>query len=100
MSQQAQLPDEQKFNAFASKLKDFRETLPKDEQPMLDAMVAAAFQQEDRPADNDVQGYWWAARGPYGGMAVGGNPGWYGAPVYAATPWAAYYGYGYPVYYP
>src|SRR2546421_10654104 len=80
MSQQAPLPSQEKFSAFASKLKDFRETLPQDEQPMLDAMVAAAFQQEDKPADNDVQGDWWAARGPYGGVAVGGNPGWYGPP--------------------
>ncbi len=92
MSQQTPLPSAEKFNAFASRLKSFRDTLPKDEQPMLDAMVAAAFQQESKPAQNDVQGYWWVAYPAY--------PGWYAAPVYYGTPWAAYYGYGYPVYYP
>ena len=100
MSQQGQLPNQEKFNEFANRLKGFRESLPQDEQPMLDAMVAAAFQQEDKPAQNDVQGYWWAARGPYGNVAVGGYPGWYAAPVYYGTPWATYYTYGYPVYYP
>ena len=92
MSQQPQMPSQDQFNAFASRLKSFRDSLPKDEQPMLDAMVAAAFQQEDKPAQNDVQGYWWVRYGAY--------PGWYAAPVYYGTPWAAYYGYGYPVYYP
>jgi hypothetical protein len=92
MAEQAQLPNQDKINGFASKLKSFRDTLPQDEQPMLDAMVAAAFQQEAKPAQGDVQGYWW--------VRAGGYPGWYGAPAYYGTPWATYYGYGYPVYYP
>lgn len=89
MAEQTQLPNEAQFNAYASKLHAFRDTLPKEEQHMFDAMVHAAFQ-KDGAQSQDVQGYWWAA---------GGYPGWYGAPVYYGTPWAASYGYGYPVYY-
>ena len=92
MSEQANLPNQDKINGFASKLKSFRDTLPQDEQPMLDAMVAAAFHTDEKPAEGDVQGYWY--------VRYGGYPGWYGAPVYYGTPWANYYGYGYPVYYP
>ena len=89
MSEQAKLPSEAQFNAFAAKVREFRSTLPKEEQPMLDAMVHAAFKKEDQ---GDVQGYWWAPYPAY--------PAWYGAPVYYGTPWAYSYGYGYPVYWP
>lgn len=87
---QQQLPSQEKMNAFAAKLKDFRGGLPNDEQHILDAMVASAFQTADKPADKDVQGYWWA---------YPAYPAWYGAPVYYGTPWVGYYGYGYPYYY-
>ena len=89
MSEQAKLPSEAQFNSFAAKVREFRNTLPQDEQPMLDAMVHAAFKQEDQ---GDVQGYWWARYPAY--------PAWYGAPVYAGTPWAYSYGYAYPYYWP
>jgi hypothetical protein len=99
MSEQAKLPSESEFNAFAGSLREFRSTLPAGQQSMLDAMVHAAFKTEEK---GDVQGYWWAvAPGPYGPAVVGGPnivPGWYGAPVYAGTPWAYSYGYGYPYY--
>ena len=93
MAQSTQLPTEAQFNAYTAKLHTFRDTLPKEEQHMFDAMVHAAFQKDgakDGAPTQDVQGYWWVA---------GGHPGWYGAPVYYGTPWAASYGYGYPVYY-
>jgi hypothetical protein len=88
MSQQTKLPDEAQFNAFATKLRDFRGTLPKEEQHMFDAMVHSAFKKEGDQSQ-DVQGYWYV---------YGAYPGWYGAPVYYGTPWAYSYGYGYPYY--
>jgi hypothetical protein len=97
MAEQTKLPSETEFNAFAGRLREFRGTLPGDQQQMLDAMVHAAFKTEDK---GDVQGYWWAVRpSPVGPVTVAGPgpiPGWYGAPVYIGTPWAYSYGYGYP----
>jgi hypothetical protein len=89
MSQEAKLPSQEQFNAFASRLKEYRGTLGKEDQHMFDAMVAAAFRQENQ---GDVQGYWWAPAPAY--------PAWYGAPVYYGTPWAYSYSYGYPYYWP
>jgi len=97
MAEQAQLPSEQEFGGFVGKVREFRSTLPRREQGMLDAMVQAAFKTEEQ--QGDVQGYWWGyAATPAGPVPVGGPgpvPGFYAAPppppVLAVTPWGAAY---------
>jgi len=83
MADQVQLPNETDFNAFATRVQEFRGTLTDPQQKMLDAMVHAAFKKDDNA---DVQSYWYA---------YPAAPGWYGAPAYYGTPWAYSYGYGY-----
>ena len=43
MSQQTQLPWKSQFHSFAARLRECRDTLPGEEQRMLDAMVHASF---------------------------------------------------------
>ncbi|HLH21349.1 MAG TPA: hypothetical protein VK066_02425 [Chloroflexota bacterium] len=96
MPEQHQLPSEQAFNGFVGRLREFRSTLPQEDQRMLDAMVQAAFKTEEQ---GDVQGYWFAVQPtPYGPVAVGAPgpvPGFYVAPppppVYAVSPWGVTY---------
>ena len=78
MADQSKMPSEQEFNGFVGRLREFRSTLPERDQVMLDAMVQSAFKTEEQ---GDVQGYWYAARGPYGGVVVGGPP-----PAFYYTP--------------
>jgi hypothetical protein len=90
----AELPSEQEFNGFVGKLREFRSTLPAEQQRMMDAMTQAAFKTEQQ--QGDVQGYWYAVPTAYGPVAVGGPvPGFYVAPppppVYALTPWGVVY---------
>ena len=97
MAEESKLPNEQQFNDFVGKLREFRGSLSQDNQRMLDAMVGAAFKTEEQ---GDVQGYWYAvAPSIYGPVAVGGPgpvPGFYAAPpplpVYAVSPWGYAYG--------
>ena len=84
MADQAPLPSESEFNAFAGRMREFRATLTEPQQKMLDAVVHAAFRTDE---NSEVQSYWW--------YAYPGVPGWYGAPVYYGTPWAYSYAYGY-----
>ena len=88
MPDQVKLPSEEQFKSFVSELKGFRSTLSPDHQQMFDTMVRAAFRHDD---EKDVEGYWWAARGPEGNVAVGAHPEWFAEPVYIGTPWASYY---------
>jgi hypothetical protein len=96
MPEQPQLPSEEQFNGFVGRLREFRSTLPQEDQRMLDALVQAGFKTEEQ---GDVQGYWWGvAATPYGPVGVGGPgpaPGFYVAPppppVYAVSPWGAAY---------
>jgi hypothetical protein len=61
MSEQTQLPSEQEFNGFVGKLREFRGTLPQQDQRMLDAMVQAAFKTDNAEPQGDVQGYWYSS---------------------------------------
>jgi hypothetical protein len=82
-------PTDAQVEAFTQKLKAFRDTLPEDEQRLLNAMYYAAMGQQEAK-DEEVQSYWVAA-GPRG-VAVGGPYGW------AARPWGVAYGAYYPAY--
>jgi len=86
MSEQAQLPSVEERQAFAQKLGEFRNSLPENEQRMLDAMVIASF----TPAA-DVEGYEWFYTGPqYVPSTSSRNPYWYngsGAAAWNGTPW-------------
>jgi hypothetical protein len=57
MSQQQPIPSDQERKAFLEKLGQFRGSLAQNEQRMLDAMAAAAFQPQQ--GQGDVQGYGW-----------------------------------------
>jgi len=92
MSNQSQLPNATEFNAFATKLDAFRETLPQAEQGMFDAMVYVAFKPASEPRE-DVEGYW--SMRDYSHY-----PGWYQslASALPGTAWADSYGAGASVY--
>jgi len=75
-------PSEAQIQTFIEKLRTYRDTLPEDEQKLLNALFFAAMGQQ-KQKDEDIHAYW-VARGPYG------RPGWYG------RPWGAAYGYYYP----
>jgi hypothetical protein len=66
------------FEAFAKKLRAFRDTLPEDDQRILDAMYHASMGTHEEK-DDDMHAYWVAA-GPRG-VAVGGYGGVAVAPV-------------------
>jgi len=78
-------PTDAQVEAFTTKLRAYRDTLPEDEQRLLNAMYFAAMGKHEAP-DEEVQSYWVAVARPY-------------APVgYAASPWGAAYGAYYPRY--
>ena len=74
-------PSEAQVEAFAKKLRTYGETLPEDEQRLLNSMFCAALGKQDGK-EEEVSGYWYAY--PYAG--------WYG------SPWGASYSYDYPRY--
>jgi hypothetical protein len=75
-------PTEESVQAFIEKLRAYRDTLPEEEQRLLNAMFFAAMGQPAEK-DEDTDAYWIAA-GPRGAV------GWHG------RPWGAAYGYYYP----
>jgi len=83
-------PTDAQVEEFTKKLRAFRDTLPEDDQRLLNAMYYAAMGKHEEK-DEDMHAYWVAA-GPRG-VAVGGAGGW------AARPWGAAYGAYYPAYY-
>ena len=74
-------PTEVQVEAFVSNLRGYRDTLPEDEQRLLNSMFFAALGKQEA-TEEDVSGYWWAY--PYSA--------WYG------TPWGYSYSYYYPRY--
>ena len=78
-------PTDAQFEAFTKKLRAWRETLPEEDQHLLDAMYHAAMGTHEEK-DEDVHSYWVAA-GPRG-VAAG--------PGYAVRPWGVAYGTYYP----
>jgi hypothetical protein len=84
-----ELPSQDQMNGFMSKLRTFRDSLSQEEQPILDTMVAASFSHDEKPAEGDVQGYWYVRYGvPYT------YPVYYTAPVvYPAAPFVTYWNY-------
>lgn len=96
MSNAPQPPSDTEFQAFLSKLTDYRATLAEGEQKLLDAMVAAALGQGQGSGDEEVKPYWVATvnpAGPAGGVGYGATvytP--YGAAGYNTTPWGTAYG--------
>src|SRR4051794_5895010 len=102
-------PTETEINGFLDKLRGFRDTLPDNEQRLLNSMYFAAIGKQAEPeAGDDVQSYWVAvnprgpAGGPGAGYAVGGYGGGYGygygASAMYGSPWGASYGAYYPGY--
>jgi hypothetical protein len=75
-------PTDAQVQAFVEKLRTYRDTLPEDEQRLLNTMFLAAVGNRAEQ-DSDVHGYWYAY--PYSG--------WYG------SPWGYSYSYYYPRYY-
>ncbi len=76
-------PTETQVETFVSKLRTYRDTLPDDEQRLLNSMFFAAMgKQADK--DEDTHAYWVAYAPGYS------FAGWY------ASPW----GYAYSAYYP
>jgi hypothetical protein len=74
-------PTEAQVEAFAKKLRAYGDTLPEDEQRLLNSMFCAALGKQDGK-EEDVHGFWYAY--PYAG--------WYG------SPWGYSYSYYYPRY--
>jgi hypothetical protein len=81
MAQASSRPSEAQVEAFVGKLREYRDTLPEDEQRLLNTMFLAAVGNQAEQ-EGDVHGYWYAY--PYNG--------WY------VTPWAYSYNYYYPRY--
>ncbi len=83
MSPTRSVPTQELLQAFAERLAEFRQTLPEDQQPLLDTMLAAAL----RPArDEEVESYW----AQYNGIRTSPNPSWYsgsGAAAWNNTTW-------------
>ncbi len=82
-------PTDAQVEAFTQKLRAWRDSLPEDDQRLLNALYYAAMG-EHAKKDEEVHSYWVAA-GPRG-VAVGGPGGW------AARPWGVAYGAYYPAY--
>ena len=74
-------PTEAQVQAFVNKLREYRDTLPEDEQRLLNTMFMAAVGNRQEQ-DSDVHGYWYT---------YGYNT-WYG------SPWGYSYSYYYPRY--
>jgi hypothetical protein len=74
---------------FTQKLTAFRDTLPEDEQCLLNAIYYAAMGQHE--AKDEVTQTYWVTSGPCG-VAVGGPYGW------AARPWSVAYSAQFPAY--
>jgi hypothetical protein len=74
-------PTEAQVEAFSKKLKAYGDTLPEDEQRLLNSMFIAVLGKQDGK-EEDVHGFWYAY--PYAG--------WYG------SPWGYSYSYYYPRY--
>jgi hypothetical protein len=74
-------PTEAQVEGVVKKLAAFRDTLPEDEQRLVNTMFLAAIGNKPEQ-QGDVQGYWYYY--PYSG--------WYG------SPWAYTYSYYYPRY--
>jgi len=81
MAQAPARPTEAQVEAVIKKLAKFRDSLPEDEQRLVNSMFLAAVGNQAGQKD-EVHGYWYAY--PYGG--------WY------ASPWAYSYSYYYPTY--
>jgi hypothetical protein len=82
-------PTDAQIEEFTKKLRAWRDTLPEEDQRLLNAMYYAAMGQHEQK-DEDTHAYWVAA-GPRG-VAVGGPYGW------TARPWGVAYGTYYPAY--
>ena len=74
-------PTEAQIDAFVSKMRTYRDTLPEDEQRLLNSMFFAALG-EQKAKGEDVQAFWYSY--PYSS--------WYG------SPWGNSYGAYYPRY--
>jgi len=81
MAETATRPTEAQVEAFVTKLRTYGDTLPEDEQRLLNSMFAAALGKQEGK-EEEVKAYWYAY--PYAG--------WYG------SPWGASYSYYYPRY--
>ncbi len=82
-------PTDTQVEEFTKKLRAWRDTLPEEDQRLVNAMYYAAM--GEHAAQNDeVQSYWVAA-GPRG-VVAGGPGGW------VARPWGVAYGAYYPAY--
>jgi hypothetical protein len=84
MRQERPAPSQSLLQAFAERLAEFRQTLPEEQQRLLDTMLAAAL----RPAAEaeEVQSYW----AQYNGIRTSPNPSWYtgsGAAAWNNTSW-------------
>ncbi len=83
MSQPRPVPSQSLLQAFAERLAAFRQTLPAEQQPLLDTMLAAALRPE---APAEVESYWTQ----YNGIRTSPNPSWYtgsGAAAWNNTSW-------------
>jgi len=74
-------PTEAQLEAFVNKMRAYRDTLPEDEQRLLNSMFFAAIGKQETK-DEDVHSYWYTY--PYSG--------WYG------STWGSAYSYYYPRY--
>jgi hypothetical protein len=70
VTQQRQPPSEATIQAFGERLDEFRGSLPEEQRPLLDTMLAAALRPEGQ---GDVQSYW----AQYSGINTSPNPSWY-----------------------
>jgi hypothetical protein len=85
MSNPSARPTEAQIEAFVNKMRAYRDTLPEDEQRLLNSMFFAAMGQHAEK-DEDTHAYWVSYAAPYA------YSGWYG------SPWGYSYGYYYPTY--
>jgi hypothetical protein len=72
MKQQSEPPSQALMQAFAKRLAEFRDTLPDDQQQLLDTMVVAALA-PPWASDEETEAYW--AR--YKGVLRSPNAVWY-----------------------
>jgi hypothetical protein len=95
-------PTEAEINSFLDKLRGFRDTLPENDQRLLNAMYFAAMGKQEAPSEegDEVQSYWVAVNpvGPAGGPGYGYAVGGYGGAAMYGSPWGAAYGAYYPRY--
>ena len=78
-------PTEAQIEAFVNKMRAYRDTLPEDEQRLLNSMFFAAMG-EQGAKDQDIHAHWVAYAPGYS------YAGWYG------SPWGIAYGHYYPRY--